>query len=54
MVTKLEEILQMVYDIQKKYALKIGEIGTDNYNEDLDMCICDLLDVLWALKEVVK
>lgn len=29
----------------KKYFDKIGEIGTEDYNKDLDNICCDLLDL---------
>jgi hypothetical protein len=50
MANKLENILQMIKNMEEKYVDKIGI--EEDYNEDLDDCMSDLLDVKWALEEV--
>lgn len=47
-------ISKMLNKIVKEYIDKIGEIKKDNYNQDLDYIICDLLDVIDILEEVDK
>lgn len=47
-----DEMFEHIQYMNEKYGDKIGSPYEDYYNEDLDMFMCDFLDILWFFEKV--
>lgn len=47
-----DEMFEHIQYMNEKYDDKIGSPYDDYYNEDLDNCMCDFLDILWFFEKV--